>query len=72
MRGLKIDALLRFRIHPAAENAAARKYERVHAIIIDDGKLKVTIKRRGGYGLPLHNQIICSCKPSVFDLDQVS
>jgi len=60
VRRLNVDALLDFGIHLAAKDAAAWKCESVHTIIIDHGHFKVAIERRGGYGLPLHELIICS------------
>ena len=54
MGRLNVDLVLGFRFDPAAEDAAAWKGERVHAIIIDHGQLKVAVERRAGYSLPLH------------------
>ena len=54
MGRLNVDFVLGFRFDPTAKDAAARKSERVHAIIIDHGQLKVAVKRRSVYALPLH------------------
>jgi hypothetical protein len=53
-----VDPPFRFRVNPAAENAAAWKHERVCAVVIDDGQFKITVERRGSYGLPFHSHII--------------
>ncbi len=57
MGGAHLDLLVGFRIHPAAEDAAAWKHERMHAIVSDDGQFKRTVKWRGVYRLPLHARI---------------
>jgi len=54
-----IEPLLGLYLHPAVENAAARKDKRVRAIIIDDGQLKIAVERRGGYVLP-HCVSLCT------------
>lgn len=48
-----------FGAYPAVENTAARKDQRVHAVVADDGHFQIAIERRGGYGLPFHACIIC-------------
>ena len=53
-----VQPFLGLHFHPAVEYAAAREYERVRSIIIDDGQLKVAVERRGGDRLPLHMQLI--------------
>ena len=40
------------RLDPAAQNAAAREDQRVHAAAVDHGKFEVAIKGGGCYGLP--------------------
>ncbi len=65
MRGLPIapmswpyvEPLLGLHLHPSVENAAARKYERVRAVVIDDGQLKIAVERSGGYLLPHLNSL---------------
>ena len=47
-----VQPFLGFHFHPAVEYAAAREYERVRAVIIDDGQLKVAVERRSGNLLP--------------------
>ena len=47
-----VQPFLGFHFHPAVEYAAAREYERVRAVIIDDGQLKIAAERRGGNLLP--------------------
>jgi hypothetical protein len=47
-----VQPFLGFHFHPAVEYAAAREYERVRAVIIDDGQLKVAVERSGGNLLP--------------------
>ena len=54
MGRLNVDLVLSFHFDPTAKDAAARKSERVHAIIIDHGQFKVAVKRRSVYALPLH------------------
>ena len=54
MGRLNVDLVLSFHFDPTAEDAAARKSERVHTIIIDHGQFKVAVKRRSVYALPLH------------------
>ena len=46
------DPLAVFRLDPAAEDAPAREDERVRAVVVDDGKLKVLIEGGGACGLP--------------------
>jgi hypothetical protein len=40
-----------FRVDPAAENTAARKHERVGAVVADDSQFQIAIKWRGGQSL---------------------
>src|SRR5450631_4417057 len=47
-----VQPFLGLHFHPAVENAAAREHERMRAVIIDDGQLKVALERCGGYLLP--------------------
>jgi len=51
---LNVDPLRGFRFDLAAEDAAAWKGKRVHAVIVDHGQFKVAVERRAGYSLPLH------------------
>ena len=51
MGRLNVDLVLGFRFDPTAKDAAARKSERVHAIIIDHCQFKVTVKLRSVYPL---------------------
>jgi hypothetical protein len=43
-----------FCVDPSAEDAPARKHERVRALPVDDRQFKVAIERRGRYGVPIH------------------
>ncbi len=54
MRRADVNKLLGFRIDQAADYAAAGKQQSVWPTVADDGQFKVTIKRRCGYGLPIH------------------
>src|SRR5476651_1551590 len=47
-----VQPFLGLHFHPAVENTAAREYERMRAVIINDGQFKVAVERRGGYLLP--------------------
>ena len=47
-----VQPLFGFHLHPSVENAAAREYERVRPVVINDGQLKIAVERRGGYLLP--------------------
>lgn len=51
-----VEPLSRLGIDPAAEHAAARKCERVHTAAVDHGEFHVSIKWRGVYGFPLHDE----------------
>ena len=52
-----IDPLPGFCVDPAAEDAAARKYQRVDLTgCIEDGQFEVTVERRGRYRLPFHSK----------------
>ena len=62
MGRLNVDPLRGFRFDLAAEDAAAWKGKRVHAVIADHGQFKVAVERRSGYALPLHDQSICLSK----------
>ncbi len=55
MRRVRDNWLTGFRVQPTAENTTAWKDERVCAVIIDNGQFQIAIKRRGRYGLPLHD-----------------
>ena len=65
MGRLNVDPLSGFRFDPAAEDAAACKGERVHAIIIDHGQFKVAVKRRSVYALPLHLKVSTPTNPAL-------
>jgi hypothetical protein len=60
MRRVHSNWFVGFRVHPPTKNTAAWKYKRVPAVVIDDGQFQITVERRGGYGLPLHSDIVCS------------
>ena len=47
-----IEPLLGLYLHPAVENAAARKHQRMRTVIVDDGQFEIAIERRGGNVLP--------------------
>ena len=65
MGRLNIDLVLGFRFDPIAKDAAARKSERVHTIIIDHGQFKVAVKRRSVYALPLHLKVSTPTNPAL-------
>ena len=52
MRGAHIDALVRFRVDPSAERAAAGKNECVRAVLVDHGEFQVFVEGGAGHGLP--------------------
>ncbi len=52
------NCLLGLGADPTAENAAARKHQRMGAVVIDDGQFQITVERRRGYGLPVHRYMI--------------
>ncbi len=41
--------LLSFRIYPPAENTAARKHERMCAVVTEDGQFYIAVERRSEY-----------------------
>jgi len=63
------DPFLRFGIHPTARNPTAGEDERVVPVVVDDGKLKIAVERRGKYGLP-HKLFMGPWSGQQFDLDQ--
>ncbi len=52
MGGVNFYSLAGVRLDPAAQNAAAREDQRMHAAAVDHGKFQVAIKRGGCYRLP--------------------
>ena len=64
MGRLHVEPLLSFRLRPTAKNTPARKHKRMYAIVVDDGQFQIAVERRGGYGLPLHSEIVCSRQSS--------
>jgi hypothetical protein len=57
MRGIDLDPLLPGRIQPAAKDSTTREDERMHAVQVDHGELKITIEGRSRDGLPhAHNR----------------
>ena len=52
MRGLHLDAFIRFGIHPAAQDPATGKRYRMRCRTADDRKLDIAIERRSSDGLP--------------------
>ena len=65
-----VQPFLGFHFHPAVEYAAAREYERVRAVIIDDGQLKVAVERRSGNLLPHRGMFGCGINQRI-DLNHV-
>ena len=63
-----LDPLRVGSIHPTAENASARKNKHMRAIMVDDGKLEITIERCGRDRLP-HAAMDAWTTDGVFDLD---
>ncbi len=59
MRRIYRNWMAGFGAYPAVENTAARKHQRVYAVVADDGHFQIAIERRSGYGLPFHAYIIC-------------
>jgi len=53
-----IEQLFGLGIDPAVEKTATWKRERMGAVVIDDGKLKVAVEWRGDDRLPFHGQIV--------------
>lgn len=64
-----VDPLLGFGIDPPGENPAARKHERVRALAVEDGELKVAVEGRAGDRLP-HARLVETSRPGRLDLDQ--
>ena len=54
MGGMNVNSLLRFRFDPSTKDATTRKDEHVWPVAVNDGEFQVTIKRRFGYGFPIH------------------
>lgn len=52
MRRPDVEPFLGLGFHPAVEDAAAWKHERMRTVFVDHGQLKVAVKRRFGYVLP--------------------
>jgi hypothetical protein len=52
MRRTYVQTLSGGAVHPATGDSPASKDQRMRTVLIDDGELKVTVKRRGGNGLP--------------------
>ncbi len=67
MGRVHVDRLVGFDLHPAAEDATARKSD---SVVTDDGQFKRAIEWRGSYGLPLHRKSKRRRKAECFDLDQ--
>jgi hypothetical protein len=67
---LHFNPLLGFRVHPAAEDAAAWKRKSVHTVVSNDGQFEVAVEWRGGYWLPLHPGIIRHLALRFFDPNQ--
>ena len=70
MRRTHLDPLFGFHSDPPYRGAAARKHQRVLAVLVDDGQLKVAIEWRGRYRVPLHTEMLCREWPDAFDLGQ--
>ena len=70
MRRPHVQPFLGFRFHPAVENAAARKHQRVRAIVIDDGQFEIAVERRGGNMLP-HREMFGPMSIRRIDLNHV-
>jgi hypothetical protein len=60
MRWVDADALLGCSVDPSAEDAAAGEDKGVQVAAVAHGQFEVTVKRRGGYGLPYHLSILGS------------
>ncbi len=71
MRWIYRNRIVGFGAYPAVENTAARKYQRVYAVVVDDGHFQIAIKRRGCYGLPIHTGTMGFRQAKRFDLDQL-
>jgi hypothetical protein len=70
MRRPHVQPFLGLRLHPAVENAAARKYECVLAFVVDDGELKIAVEWGGGNVLP-HRQMFGRTVTQRIDLNHV-
>ena len=55
---MHIHALARFGLDPAVNCASAWKNERVRALNIHHGELKVAVERGRGNRLPLHDALV--------------
>ena len=42
-----VQPLLGFHLYPTGSDAPAREYERVQAVIVDDGQFEIAVERRG-------------------------
>ena len=69
MRRAHIEPPLCCGINPSIENAAARKDERVRAVLVEDGKFQFGVEWRGFGGLP-HGSRIPLLPRFDIDLDQ--
>ena len=49
-----VEQLFRLGVDPAVEKTATWKYERMGAVVIDNGNLQVAVKWRGDDRLPFH------------------
>ena len=70
MRRTDVDRLPGFGIDPPADNAATGEGESVRLVLLEDGDLKLAIKRRGGDRLPLHKNKLKCCLRGHLDLNQ--
>ena len=69
MGRVDIETRARLRLHPAPDNAPARKNQSVRAVAIDHRELEIAIERRAGDGLP-HSKKCAAPLRSGIDLDQ--
>ena len=53
-----VEQLFRLGVDPAVEKTATWKGERMGAVVVDDGNLKLAVEWRGGDRLPFHTQIV--------------
>lgn len=65
-----VQLLLRLRVHPAVDDPAAGKNQRVRAILVEHGELQVAVERRCGHGLPHFYKCVWQVRARL-DLDQI-
>jgi hypothetical protein len=70
MGGTNVNLLSRLSADPIAWRTTASERQGMRAIPVDDGKLKIEIKRRGLNGLPFHQGSLPCRLIMLLDLNQ--